>query len=46
MDNCIYNLIYTRFNEEFGKENYFSYNLQYPSFYNFKNTYFQVNKSI
>ena len=46
MDNCIYNLIYTRFNEEFGKEDYFSYNLQYPSFYNFKNTYFQVNQSI
>ncbi|MGL5315407.1 MAG: DUF3298 domain-containing protein [Peptostreptococcaceae bacterium] len=46
MDNCIYNLLYIKFNEDFGRENYFSYNLQYPSFYNFKNTYFHVDPSI
>lgn len=46
MDNCIYNLLYIKFNEDFGRENYFSYNLQYPSFYNFKNTYFHVEPSI
>lgn len=46
MDNCIYNLIYTKFNEEFKRENYFSYNLEYPTFYNFRNTYFKVNPSI
>lgn len=46
MDNCIYNLIYIKFNQEFGTNNFFSYNLQYPSFYNFKNTYFYVNSAI
>ncbi|MGL6106346.1 DUF3298 domain-containing protein [Romboutsia sp.] len=46
MDNCIYNLIYIKFNQEFNNSNFFSYNLQYPSFYNFKNTYFYVNSVI
>lgn len=45
MDNCIYNLIYTKFNQEFGNNGFYSYNLQYPSFYNFKNTYFNVNQN-
>lgn len=46
MNNCIYNLIYIKFNQEFGNDSFYSYNLQYPSFYNFKNTYFYVNQTI
>lgn len=46
MNNCVYNSIYTRFNEDFGTSEFFSYNLQYPSFYNKKNSPFVVNPSI
>ncbi|MGL4914614.1 MAG: DUF3298 domain-containing protein [Romboutsia sp.] len=45
-NSCIYNLLYVKFNEDIGRENYFSYNLQYPAFYNFKNTYFHVDAKI
>lgn len=46
MNNCIYNLIYIKFNQEFSKDGFFSYDLEYPSFYNFKNAYFHVESSI
>jgi hypothetical protein len=45
-NNCIYNLIYVKFNEDMDRENYFSYNLQYPTFYSFNNTYFYVNSNV
>lgn len=44
--NCIYNLVYTQFNQDFGRENLFTYDFQYPSFYNIKNNYFHVDTSI
>ena len=44
--NCIYNLLHVKFNEDFGRDGKFSYDLQYPSFYAFKNTYFKINPSI
>lgn len=44
--NCIYNILYTQFNEDFGRDNFFSYNLMYPTFYNFKNGYFFVDLNI
>lgn len=46
MNNCIYNILYTQFNEDFGIDSFFAYNLQYPVFYNFKNESFNVNQSI
>lgn len=46
IDNCLYNLLYTQFNEDFGRENYFSYNLQFPVFYNLKNAYFYVPQPV
>lgn len=45
-DNCIYNLLYVSFNEDTDRENNFYYNLQYPSFYNFSNTYFYIDSNI
>lgn len=32
--NCTHNLLYVRFNEEFGREGYFSYDMQYPTLFN------------
>lgn len=40
--NCIYNLIRTQFNEDIGFDNFFSYDLQYPSFFNMNNDYFYI----
>lgn len=45
-DNCLYNPIYIKFNEDSGIGETFSYTLQYPSFFNFKNTYFNVNQNV
>lgn len=45
-DGCIYNLIHVKFNEEMERDGFFYYNLQYPSFYNFNNTYFNVNPNV
>ena len=42
-NNCLYNLIYTNFNEDFSKGPTFYYDLQYPSFFNFNNGYFYTN---
>lgn len=44
--NCLYNLIYTDFNEEFSKNSTFYYNIQYPAFFNFNTGYFFANPSI
>ena len=44
--SCIYNLLYIQYNEIFGREEYFYYDLAYPVFYNVKNGYFQVDKQI
>lgn len=44
--NCLYNLIYTDFNEEFSKGSNFYYDIQYPAFFNFNNGYFFANPSI
>lgn len=41
-NNCIYNLLYTKFNEDFNREMYFSYDVQYPSFHNLAGTFFFV----
>lgn len=41
-NSCINNLLYTQFNEDFKKEMYFSYDIQYPSFYNLSPTFFFV----
>jgi len=45
-NNCIYNLLYVNFNEDTVRENNFYYNLQYPTFYNFNNTYFHVDSNV
>lgn len=45
-DGCIYNLIHVKFNEDMKRDGFFYYNLQYPSFYNFNNTYFNVNPNV
>ncbi|HSQ88512.1 DUF3298 and DUF4163 domain-containing protein [Romboutsia sp.] len=45
-DTCIYNLLYVKFNEDMDRENYFSYSLEYPTFYNFENTYFHVDSNV
>lgn len=44
--NCIYNLLYVQFNEIFDVEEFFSFDMSYPIFYNVKNGYFQVDKKI
>ena len=43
---CIYNLLYIQYNEIFGREEYFYFDLAYPVFFNVKNGYFQVDKQI
>lgn len=46
MWSCIYNLLFTQFNQDIGVENLFRYNLQYPVFYNLQNNYFRVDPEI
>lgn len=43
---CIYNLLYIQYNEIFGREQFFYFDISYPAFYNVRNGYFQVDKSI
>ena len=43
---CIYNLLYIQYNENFGREEFFYYDLAYPVFYNVKNSYFKVDQTI
>ena len=43
---CIYNLLYIQYNENFGREEFFYYDLAYPVFYNVKNSYFKVDPTI
>ena len=45
-DNCLYNPIYVKFNEDTQVSETFSYTLQYPSFFSLKNTNFTVNQNI
>lgn len=45
-NTCTYNLLYVQFNEEFGRDKYFSYDIKYPVFYNIKNQSTYVNPSI
>ena len=44
--NCVYNLIYTEFNEEFSSVSTFYYNMHYPAIFNFNKGYFFANPSI
>lgn len=46
MNNCMFNLLYTQFNEDFNRDRYFSYDIQYPVFYNLANSYFFVSPQI
>ncbi len=32
--NCSHNILYVRFNEDFGREGFFSFDMQYPSLFN------------
>ena len=43
---CIYNLLYVQYNEIFGREKFFYFDISYPVFYNVRNGYFQVDKRI
>ncbi|MGL4912632.1 MAG: DUF3298 domain-containing protein [Romboutsia sp.] len=43
MNNCMYNPIYTKFNEDFNRQIYFSYDIQYPSFFNITGSFFSTN---
>ena len=43
---CIYNLLYILYYENFGREEFFYYDLAYPVFYNVKNSYFKVDPTI
>ncbi len=45
-NNCLYNLIYTQYNEDIGVESFFSYDMSYPVFLNLKNDAFYINPSI
>lgn len=45
-DSCLYNPVYVKFNEDINIGDTFSYTLQYPSFFNLKNTYFNINQGI
>ena len=44
--NCLYNLIYTQYNEDLGMEEFFSYDLAYPVLFNLKNDSFYINPTI
>lgn len=45
-NTCIYNPLYIQYVEDMGRNKYFYYDLEYPVFYNVKNSYFQVNETI
>ena len=40
-DNCLYNPIHVRFNEDLSIGSTFSSSLQYPSFFTLRNSYFK-----
>ena len=44
--NCLYNLIYTQYNEDFGMEQFFDYDLAYPVFFNLKNDISYIDPEI
>ena len=45
-NTCLFNPLYIQYNEDIGRTEYFYYDLEYPIFYNVKNSYFQVNETI
>ena len=45
-NTCLFNPLYIQYNEDTGRTEYFYYDLEYPIFYNVKNSYFQVNETI
>ena len=45
-NTCFFNTIYIQYTEDIGENEYFSYDLKFPVFYNVKNGYFQVNENI
>ncbi len=44
--DCIYNMLYIKFNEAIQLDKYFSYDIQYPSFYAFNNPMFNINSTV
>lgn len=45
-NTCLYNPLYIQYNEDMGRSEYFYYDLEYPAFYNVKNSYFQATETI
>lgn len=45
-NSCLYNLIYTKHNEDFLRSSSFIYDISYPAFFNFNNGYFFANPKI
>lgn len=45
-NTCLYNPLYIQYVEDIGRNPYFYYDLEYPVFYNVKNSYFQVDDTI
>ena len=45
-DNCLYNPIHVRFNEDLSIGSTFSSSLQYPSFFTLRNSYFNVSQNV
>lgn len=46
INECVYNPLFVKFNEYFRSKGLFSYNLQFPSFHNFKNSSDTIDQSI
>lgn len=45
-DNCLYNPIHVKFNEDLSIGSTFSSSLQYPSFFTLRNSYFNVSQNV
>ena len=45
-DNCLYNHIHVKFNEDISIGSNFSSFLQYPSFFSLRNSYFNINQNV
>jgi len=44
--SCIYNMLYIKFNEAIQRNDYFYYDIQYPSFYAFNNPMMKINSQV
>lgn len=44
--DCFFNVIHTKYNEDFGADNSYSYSFEYPSFHIIENTNFNINPNI